>query len=66
MKTIHKLPSGQRVAMIGSLPPNKLGYFATPGQQLSPEVALIIINGPLTAMQEKLTAELAKPEVEGL
>ena len=45
-----------------SVPKNSLGYFAmhcSDNQPLPPDVTLKMIEGPLTTMQPKLTAELA-------
>jgi hypothetical protein len=45
------------------VPPNSLGYFAQHSREnvpVEPNAVLAMINGPLTAMQPKLTAELAK------
>ncbi|MDR3558530.1 MAG: hypothetical protein P4L61_03295 [Candidatus Pacebacteria bacterium] len=47
------------------VPPNSLGYFAQHSRDnvpLEPNAVLRIINGPLTAMQSKLTAELARQD----
>ena len=44
------------------VPPNKLGYFAmhcADNQALPPEAAAKMVNGPLTAMQGKLSVELS-------
>jgi hypothetical protein len=50
------------------IPPNRLGYFAQHSEDnlpLPPDVALAMINGPITDMQPKLTAELAGRNEEG-
>jgi hypothetical protein len=47
------------------VPTNHLGYFAQHSRDNVPVEAnavLAMINGPLTAMQPKLTAELARRE----
>ena len=44
------------------VPPNSLGYFAQHSEDnvpIEPKGLIAMINGPLTAMQPKLTAELA-------
>ncbi|MEN9614261.1 MAG: hypothetical protein RLZZ347_568 [Candidatus Parcubacteria bacterium] len=44
-----------------------LRYFVVhtpPGEQMSHDTARRIINGPLAAMQDALTAELGQPGVE--
>jgi hypothetical protein len=44
------------------VPKNSLGYFAmhcSDNQALPPDVTLKMVEGPLTAMQPKLTDELA-------
>ena len=45
------------------IPPNRLGYFAQHSRDnvpVEPNAVLAMVNGPLTAMQTKVTAELAK------
>ena len=47
------------------VPPNGLGYFAQHSRDNVPiggNVAIAMVNGPLTAMQPKLTAELARQD----
>jgi hypothetical protein len=47
------------------VPPNSLGYFAQHSRENIPvemNAVLAMINGPLTAMQPKLTAELARQD----
>jgi len=47
------------------IPPNRLGYFAQHSRDnvpLEPDVLQAMVDGPLTAMQSKLTAELARQD----